>query len=139
MEDLSKPFYHQIDYNIDDHCYLKVRLFQPNESDYCPYINASAPGRDGVIGEQFCFKPVIENISDIGWVYSDEESIFAGICATCQAIIGVALNTLIFCVFLNTASFRKEYLTPFVLSLATTDLMYSLITLPIIAARYFMG
>jgi len=139
MEDLSKPFYYQINDTNYNNCYLKVRLFKPNESDNCPYINASVPGGENVIDQEFCFKPVIENISDTGWVYSDEDSIFAGVCAACQAIVGVILNTLIFCVFLNTASFRKEYLTPFVLSLATTDLLYSLITLPIISARYFKG
>ena len=78
-------------------------------------------------------------MSDHGWVYSDGESLFMGISSTLQAFFGVILNVLVFCVFLRTPSFKKEYLTPFVLSLASTDLIYSSITLPIIATRNFVG
>ena len=134
MENLSGPFYHRIDISNDsyyDHCYLKVRLIknyvlQSNET--CPYELAD---------NGFCLKPVLENKTD--WVYSQEESIFAGFCATLQAIAGIILNLLVFAVFLRNPAFRKEYLTPFILSLATTDLVYSLVTLPIIAARNFSG
>ena len=41
MEDFNKPFYHEIeDFNYNK-CYLRVRAFQPNESDFCGYINIS--------------------------------------------------------------------------------------------------
>jgi hypothetical protein len=130
MEVLTDPFYHRIDIvnnSYYDHCYLKVRIFESNDTS-CPYQYSD---------NYFCLKPVLENNTD--WVYSEGESIFAGVCATLQAIAGVVLNVLVFAVFLGNAAFRKEYLTPFILSLATTDLLYSLFTLPIIAARNFGG
>ena len=139
MEDISKPFYYQIDDLQHKYCYLWVRLFQKNESENCDYINVTETKDGSEISPALCFKPVGNNVTDTEWVYSDGESIFMGVFSSLQAIFGVALNLLVFCIFLMTPKFRKEYLTPFVLSLATTDLIYSLITLPIIATRYFMG
>ena len=130
MENLTGPFYHRIDIlnnSYYDHCYLKVRTFESNEAS-CPYE---------FWDNGFCLKPVLDNKTD--WVYSQGESIFAGVCATLQAIAGVVLNLLVFAVFLRNPAFRREYLTPFILSLGTTDLLYSMVTLPIIAARNFGG
>ena len=138
MEELSKPFYHEIEDLNHNHCYLRMRAFQPNESDFCRYINITETNNGSEISPPLCFKPVGPNVSDHGWVYSDGESIFMGVSSTLQAIFGVILNVLVFCIFLRTPLFRKEYLTPFVLSLASTDLIYSSITLPIIATRNFM-
>ena len=139
MEDISKPFYYQIDDLQHKYCYLWVRLFQKNESDNCDYITVNETKEGREISPALCFKPVGNNLTDSEWVYSEGESIFMGVFSSLQAIFGVALNLLVFCIFLMTPKFRKEYLTPFVLSLATTDLIYSLITLPTIATRYFMG
>ena len=138
MENFSKPFYHEIEDINYNNCYLRVRAFQPNESDFCRYINITETNDGSEISPPLCFKPVGPNVSDHGWVYSDGESIFMGVSSSIQAIFGVILNVLVFYIFLKTPSFRKEYLTPFVLSLATTDLIYSSITLPIIALRYFL-
>ena len=130
MADLNEPFYHRINISNDsyyDHCYLKVRISENNVTS-CPYPFTV---------DEFCLKPVLENTTD--WVYSQGESAFAGVFATVQAIAGVLLNLLVFAVFLRTPALRKEYLTPFVFSLGLTDLVYSMITLPIIAARNFGG
>lgn len=138
MEELSKPFYHEIEDLNHNFCYLRVRAFQTNESDFCRYINITETNDGSKISPLLCFKPVGSNVSDHGWVYSDGESIFMGVFSTIQAVFGVILNVLVFYIFLRNPSFRKEYLTPFVLSLASTDLIYSSITLPIIATRNFM-
>ena len=133
MSHLSYPFYHPIELNDTHHdnCFLKVRLFESNESS-CPFIEyRNATTRD------LCFEPVINGST--GWVFSQAESVFAGVTATLQATLGVVLNLLVIAVFLRTRSFRKEYLTPFILSLAATDLIYSSVTLPIIAVRDFTG
>ena len=133
MGHLSDPFYYLIGLNDTHHdtCFLKVRLFESNESS-CPFIEyRNATTRD------LCFEPVINGST--GWVFSQAESVFAGVTATLQATLGVVLNLLVIAVFLRTRSFRKEYLTPFILSLAATDLIYSSVTLPIIAVRDFTG
>ena len=80
---------------------------------------------------------VLSNATD--WVYSPAESIFAGLGATFQSITGFTLNLLVILALIRTPSIRKEYLTPFILSLAATDMIYSTFTLPIIAARDFGG
>ena len=133
MGHLSDPFYYLIGLNDTHHdtCFLKVRLFESNDSS-CPFIEyRNATTRD------LCFEPVINGST--GWVFSQAESVFAGVTATLQATLGVVLNLLVIAVFLRTRSFRKEYLTPFILSLAATDLIYSSVTLPIIAVRDFTG
>ena len=129
----SDPFYHHIELNDTRHdtCFLKVRLFESNESN-CPFIEyPTATSRD------LCFEPVLNEST--GWVFSQAESIFAGVTATFQATFGAVLNLLVIAVFVRIRSFRKEYLTPFILSLAATDLIYSSVTLPIIAVRDFTG
>ena len=131
MANASEPFYHLINLQEPhhEHCYLKVRISEENPSS-CTYIENRTK-------HELCLIPVLDASHD--WVYSPNESIFAGVSATLQAIAGVILNLLVFAVFLRFRTFRKEYLTPFILSLATTDLIYSLVTLPIIAARNFAG
>ena len=133
MSHLSDPFYHPIELNDTHHdnCFLKVRLFESNESR-CPFIEYR-----NVTTTDLCLEPVLNGST--GWVFSQAESVFAGVTATLQATLGAVLNLLVIAVFLRTRSFRKEYLTPFILSLAATDLIYSSITLPIIAVRDFAG
>ena len=133
MSHLSDPFYHPIELNDTHHdnCFLKVRLFESNESR-CPFIEYR-----NVTTTDLCLEPVLNGST--GWVFSQAESVFAGVAATLQATLGAVLNLLVIAVFLRTRSFRKEYLTPFILSLAATDLIYSSITLPIIAVRDFAG
>ena len=71
------------------------------------------------------------------YCYSTEESIIAGVAATFQGIAGTFLNFLFIVAVLKHANLRKEYLTPSIISLATTDLLFSAFTLPMLAIRYF--
>ena len=72
------------------------------------------------------------------FVYGTTESVFAGIGSTILAIVGTFLNFLVILALLRSNKLRKEYLTPSVVSLATTDLLYSMLTLPMLALRYFV-
>ena len=71
------------------------------------------------------------------YCYSNVESILAGLGATFQAIAGTILNLLVIVALLKTTNLRKEYLTPAIISLSVTDLLFSVITLPALAHRYF--
>ena len=72
------------------------------------------------------------------YVYSTTDSVIAGIGSTILAIVGTFLNFVVILALLRCNKLRKEYLTPSVVSLATTDLLYSMLTLPMLAMRYFV-
>jgi hypothetical protein len=72
------------------------------------------------------------------YVYTTTESVIAGIGSTILAIVGTFLNFLVILALLRCNKLREEYLTPSVVSLATTDLLYSMLTLPMLAMRYFV-
>ena len=71
------------------------------------------------------------------YCYSEGESILAGLGATFQAIAGTILNLLVIVALLKNTNLRKEYLTPAIISLSLTDLLFSVVTLPALAHRYF--
>ena len=72
------------------------------------------------------------------YCYTDGESILAGVGSTFQAIAGTILNSLVILALLKNEHLRKEYLTPAIISLSATDLIFSLVTLPMLAHRYFL-
>ena len=78
----------------------------------------------------------LDNSTD--YCYSDGESILAGVGSTLQAIAGTILNLLVILALLKNQHLRKEYLTPAIISLSATDLIFSVITLPMLAHRYFV-
>ena len=71
------------------------------------------------------------------YVYSETESILGGLGATIEAIAGSILNFLVIAALTKNAHLRKQYMTPSIVSLATTDLLFSLITLPMLSHHYF--
>jgi len=79
----------------------------------------------------------LNNITD--YCYSHAESLIAGVGATLQSVAGVALNILVILALLKTKSVRNEYITPAIVSLIVTDLLFSMFTLPMLAVRYFLG
>ena len=128
------PYFRKVTLNESylDHCYLNTEFIKQDlneeeclEKSYNEIANGS------------CFKDALGNGTD--WVYDPAESIIAFLGATLQSIAGIVLNLLVVIALLRTPNLRKEYMTPFILSLAATDLIYSAFTLPIIAARYFEG
>ena len=77
--------------------------------------------------------------NDTEYCYTTAESIIAGLGATFQSIAGTILNFLVIVALIRTKSIRHEYITPSILSLIVTDLLFSTITLPMLAARYLIG
>ena len=71
------------------------------------------------------------------YIYSNGESILGGLGATFQSIAGTILNTLVIVALLKNKSLRQEYLTPVIVSLSITDLVFSTVTLPMLADHYF--
>ena len=88
----------------------------------------------------YCYLKVdgnkLNNITD--YCYSHAESLIAGVGATLQSVAGVALNILVILALLKTKSVRNEYITPAIVSLIVTDLLFSMFTLPMLAVRYFL-
>ena len=89
----------------------------------------------------YCYLKVdgnkLNNITD--YCYSHAESLIAGVGATLQSVAGVTLNILVILALLKTKSVRNEYITPAIVSLIVTDLLFSMFTLPMLAVRYFLG
>ena len=89
----------------------------------------------------YCYLKVdgnkLSNITD--YCYSYAESLIAGVGATLQSVVGVTLNILVIIALLRTKSVRNEYITPAIVSLIVTDLLFSMFTLPMLAVRYFLG
>ena len=78
---------------------------------------------------------MLSNSTD--YVYSEAESILGGLGATIEAIAGSILNFLVIAALTKNTHLRKQYMTPSIVSLATTDLLFSLITLPMLSHHYF--
>ena len=85
-----------------------------------------------------CYLKIGEGLDNTtGCVYSEAASMIGGIGALFTAIVGFTLNFLVICALMKTPSLRKEYLTPFLISLALTDILFSAMALPMTSARYF--
>ena len=77
----------------------------------------------------------LDNSTD--YCYSDGESILGGLGATLEAIAGSILNLLVIVALIKNSHIRKEYMTRAIVSLAATDFLFSIVTLPMLAHRYF--
>ena len=110
--------------------------FHPNISHY-HLVNLS--GSD--YNNQCYLKVDVNSIlgNDTGYCYTNIQSVIAGLGAILQSIVGIALNLLVIVALLRTKHVRKEYITPSIVSLIATDLLFSFFTLPMMAARYFIG
>ena len=74
---------------------------------------------------------------DTSYVYSETESIIGGTLSTFVSIGGAILNFLVILVYLRSSNLRREYLTPSVVSIAITDLLFSAYPAPVMALGYF--
>ena len=72
------------------------------------------------------------------FAYSGPLSILAGFGVSFEWIVGFTLNALVILALLKDAKLRKEYLTPAIISLALTDLIYSMYTCPVLSFHFFM-
>ena len=85
-----------------------------------------------------CYLKVGEGIDNTtSCVYSDATSMIGGLGSLFIATVGFILNFLVICALMKTPNLRKEYLTPFLISLVLIDILFSTIALPMTAVRYF--
>ena len=114
---------------------LKMDHLRSNISHY-HFVNLTVSDYN-----DYCYLKVdgnkLNTITD--YCYSHAESLIAGVGATLQSVAGVTLNILVILALLRTKSVRNEYITPAIVSLIVTDLLFSMFTLPMLAARYFLG
>ena len=77
------------------------------------------------------------NIEQHELIFSEDISKIAAWAAIICSVLGCVGNLFTILVLLCKASFRIHSTTPFLLSLALSDLLFSSINLPVTAARYF--
>ncbi|GAB0094314.1 protein trapped in endoderm-1 [Sergentomyia squamirostris] len=69
-------------------------------------------------------------------IYPDEATIFAAVCASIFAIVGVLGNSITIVALLRCPKLRSHATTAFVLSLCISDLLFCSMSLPLQAIRY---
>ena len=75
--------------------------------------------------------------NDTSFAYSGADSIVAGLGAAFESTVGTVFNLLVILAILNDAKIRKEYMSPAIISLAATDFLFSLLTLPVLSLLFF--
>ncbi len=70
-------------------------------------------------------------------VFSMSESLLAGSVAVFCSVFGAVLNLVTIIALLNYSRTRYHVTTPFIVSLATSDLVFSSLTLPFLAIKFF--
>ena len=81
---------------------------------------------------------VCDLLNEPSFVYTDAQSIISGLIAALMSTAGTILNLLVILAILNNSKLRKDYLTPAIVSLASTDLVFSLAWLPFESLRLFL-
>ncbi len=82
-----------------------------------------------------CF--VNDTGTEIEFVFSSGDAILAGCSATTFAILGLVFNIVTILAVINHKPVRVHVTTPFVISLAFSDLLFSSVILPLMAIRFF--
>ena len=75
---------------------------------------------------------------DTSFVYDETESIVAGYVSALQSIFGTILNILVIYTTLRNNKLRNEYLTPSIISISLADLLFCMISLPIISLHFLL-
>lgn len=75
---------------------------------------------------------------DPNFMYSEMESIMAGIIVALQSLFGTIWNFLVIVALLRNSELRKEYLTPTIVSIAVANFIHSIYTLPILSCHFLM-
>lgn len=76
--------------------------------------------------------------NDGPYLTANTESIIGGVIIAVESAGGTILNFLVIVALLRNTKLRKEYITPFIISNAMTDLLFSTLTLPTLSIRFFM-
>ena len=104
-----------------------------NESHYDLLTNLN----DVSMGECYLYVGKGVNDTSTGFLYTNTESMVGGLVYAFTGIAGFILNFLVIIALMKTPSLRNEYLTPFIISLALTDVLFSALALPLRAVSYF--
>ena len=75
--------------------------------------------------------------NDTAFVYSELESNISVTCASIISILGFSLNFMVIVALFKTPKLRREDFSPYIVSLALNDTVFSLFVLPINAARFY--
>ena len=78
------------------------------------------------------------DLPDTSFVYSMSESYVAGFVNAIQSVIGVILNTLVIVALLRNSELRQQPLTPSIISISVTDLLFSGFILSITTIHWFL-
>lgn len=74
---------------------------------------------------------------DEPFAFDPIDSVLAGSAATFLSLLGMTFNLVTILALLNHLPLRKHVTTPFVISLAVSDFMFSSCILPIMATRFY--
>ena len=72
------------------------------------------------------------------FVYTDTQAAFAGVSSIIIAVIGFAFNMLTILALLNYKKIRVHVTTPFVISLSTSDMLFSGLVLPLQGIKFIL-
>ena len=74
---------------------------------------------------------------DTDFVFSSFDSVLAGFASALIALMGVLFNLSTIGAMLNHHPVRKHVTTPFIVSLAFSDFLFSAVILPLMSIRFF--
>ena len=74
---------------------------------------------------------------DLDYVYSDFEANILGLIVAFMSITGTILNAFVIFALLRNQEIRKEYITPSIISIAITDLLFCVLCLPVHSLSFF--
>ena len=78
------------------------------------------------------------NNTDTSFAYARGQAVFAGLGIAFESIAGTILNLLIIIALLKNSSLRKEYLSLAIVSLAATDLLFSILVILVSSLKFFL-
>ena len=86
-----------------------------------------------------CWTPIVFQNEDPSFHYSCAEKNIWGCLNMMESFAGICLNLMVMLALMSNVSLRKEYMTPSIFSISTSDFFFSLITIPKLYITLFIG
>ena len=120
---------------IDNHNFSKRHYHWVNltDSEYNEHCWLPVDGHNGSLTSN----PV--RLSDTKYILDGVTTIWAGLGAGIESVLGVILNGLVIVALLKSTKLRRDYLTPAIISLALTDFLFSFLSLGHFSIHFFMA
>ena len=120
---------------IDNHNFSKRHYHWVNltDSEYNEHCWLPVDGHNGSLTSNQV-RP-----SDTKYILDGVTTIWAGLGAGIESVLGVILNGLVIVALLKSAKLRRDYLTPAIISLALTDFLFSFLSLGHFSIHFFMA